>query len=172
MSKRQVVLSETLAKAKYLVRATLRNNAGAKVSGILCGVFLPQRLADPIKLHFQPTRKQMLGVNFARFSAQSTALSFSATTRHGGRRIKFSAKQIWYSNTSEGHHNGIPFVSEFTAEPTDFPRHSIRLGRGDSPGWHFLSYAKCAHKYCHDCYAFLHGQRKGAPNLPTTILAP
>jgi hypothetical protein len=120
MSKRQILLPEAIAKAKYLVRATLRNRAGTKVSGVLCGVFLPERLTDPIKLHFQPTPKQARLVEFARLAAPSYELSFSATTRTGGRRIKFSADRLWCSSMGSGHHDGIPFVSDFTGEPTDF----------------------------------------------------
>ena len=137
MSKRQIVLSETLAKARYLVRATLGNETGSSVKGVLCGVFLPERLADPIKLHFQPTRKQVIGVNFARFSSHSTSLSFKATMRYGGRRITFSASKIWCSNTSEGHHDGIHFVTDFTAEPADFRILKFGLTKGSPPGGTF-----------------------------------
>ena len=94
MSRRPIVLSEVLSNAKYLVRATLRNQAGFKVSGVLCGVFLPERLTDPIKLRFHPTAKQVTGVQFARFKGRSAELSFRATVRHGGRRTTLSADRI------------------------------------------------------------------------------
>lgn len=140
MSKRQILLSEAIAKAKYLVRATLRNRAGAKVSGVLCGVFLPERLTDPIKLHFQPTPKQARLVDFARLAAPSYELSFSATTRTGGRRIKFSADRLWCSSIGSGHHYGIPFVTDFTGEPTDFHITHFGFMAGSRPeGTFFLT---------------------------------
>lgn len=93
---------------------------------MLCGVFLPERLTDPIKLHFQPTPKQANLVDFARLAAPSHELSFSATTRAGGRRIRFSADRLWCSDIGSGHHDGIPFVTDFSGEPTDF--HIIHFG--------------------------------------------
>jgi hypothetical protein len=55
-------------------------------------------------------------------------LSFSAATRFGNRRIAFSAERVWCSSISTGHRYGMPFVTDFTGEPTDF--HIVHSGIG------------------------------------------
>lgn len=136
MPKRHIVLSEAVAKADHIVRATLRNRVGTTiggvvgtaVSGVVCGVFLPKRLTDPIKLRFQPTPAQATRLNLALLAARLPEMSFNATTRFGNRRIVFSADKVWCSSISTGHRYGIPFVSDFTGEPTDF--HMTHFGIG------------------------------------------
>jgi len=131
MRKRQIVLSEAVANADHLVRATLSNRVGTTVRGVLCGVFLPKRLIDPIKLHFAPTPAQANGLNLAIMAGRGSALSFRATTRYGGPRIDFSADQVWCSSIGTGHQWGIPFVSDFTGDATEF--HVVKF-LGVEPG--------------------------------------
>ena len=138
MSRRPVVLPDSLSKARFLVRATLSNQKGGKVSGVLCGIFLPERLTDPIKLHFQPTPKQAHLVNFTRLVADAYELSFTAISNIGGRRIRFSAERVWCSSVGSGHHDGISFVTDFTGTPTDFDIIHFGFMRGSPAGGTFF----------------------------------
>ena len=126
--RRQIVLSEAVAGADHVVRATLRNRSGTKVKGVICGIFLPKRLTDPITLRFQPTPGQANRLNFALLATRSSELSFDATIRFGDRRITFSSDQVWCSSIATEHRYEIPFVTDFIGEPTGF--HVIHTGMG------------------------------------------
>jgi hypothetical protein len=135
MLKRQILLSQSVVGADHVVRATLRNSAGTTVKGVVCGIFLPKRQTDPIKLQFQPTAKQANHLYFTLLRAGLPELAFSATTRHGGRRIRFSAERVWCTSISTGHQYEIPYVTDFTGTPSDFHiEHSgvkeLERGRG------------------------------------------
>ena len=133
MKRREILLPETVAAAKHIVRATLSNPAGGRVSGILCGIFLPERLTDPIKFQFQPTPAQANRVNFTRVATNAFELAFTATTRFGGKATKFSAQRVWCTSVASGHHSGIQFVSDFTGEPSDLTITHRGLMKGSRP---------------------------------------
>jgi hypothetical protein len=117
MPRRQTFLSKTVADANYVVRATLRNSLGTTIRGVVCGIFLPNRQTEPIRLQFQPTAMQANRLNFAQMRVRLPELAFKATTRHGGRRIRFSADRVWCTSISAGYRYGISYVSDFTGTP-------------------------------------------------------
>jgi hypothetical protein len=116
---RRIVLSEAIANADHVVRATLTTKRGIKIKGIVCGIFVPKRLTDPIKLRFQPSPTQANKIDLAMAASGFSELSMAAILRYGGQRLTFNSDRIWCTPISTGNSYDIQYVSDFSGTAQD-----------------------------------------------------